>query len=245
MILALTRWLLSGASVASDLAFQRMLERSAQRLGVELCLPPHFIYQLLAIEDKRFMWHPGVDPFAVLRAVIFNVGTVPSRPHGASTIAQQIYSGAARREGRWSPTLRCKIAQSFWAIRATQARSKSMVLREYLDSVYFGKSYYGLRHASIGYCGRLPSDLCIAESFFLAERIGKPNAVAVRRVAMLVARKSIMTLFRTDPNLIRDLSAHYERHFGRGKEIAKCLENSLRKSVERTSMSLEVVSNER
>lgn len=237
--------LLSGATRVSDGAFHLPLERAAQRLAGELGLPAHFIQQLLAIEDKRFAWHLGVDPVAVARAVVFNIGTAPSRLHGASTITQQMYSGAQRRTGRWAPTLGCKLAQSVWAIRATLSRSKPSLLRDYLDSVYFGKSFYGLQQASVGYCGRAPEELGVGDSFFLAERIARPNFVSVKRVAVLAARKPIAALLSAEPTVISVVRGHYERHFGCGKEIAKCLESSLRKPVERTSMCSEVVSNER
>src|SRR5438132_6559669 len=119
-----TRWALNGSTRLSDRIFRVALEESARRLGHNLGLPPHFVQQLLAIEDKRFAYHPGIDPLAILRALIFNLGTRPTRLHGASTIAQQVYSAAARRNGGWGPTLRSKLAQSFWAIRATLLNSK-------------------------------------------------------------------------------------------------------------------------
>jgi hypothetical protein len=238
------RSLLVGATWLSDLVFQSSLERTARRLGGELGVPSHFIQQLLAIEDKRFAFHPGVDPLAIIRASIFNVWATPSRLHGASTITQQIYSGAARRAGRWSPTLGCKLAQSVWAIRATLLGTKAKVLKDYLDSVYFGRSFYGLDRASIGYCARLPGDLRFGDGFFLAERIGRPNVVSVRRVAGLVARRPIRVLFGADPSVRSVISEHYERHFGCGEEIARCLERSLRKPVERTCTCSAAVSSE-
>jgi membrane peptidoglycan carboxypeptidase len=241
----LTSSLLNGATRVSDLVLQGSIERSAQRLGHELSLPAHLIQQVLAIEDKRFAWHPGVDPLAVIRAAIFNVGTSPSRLHGASTIVQQIYSGAARRTGRWAPTFGCKLAQSVWAIRATLVSPKPIILRNYLSNVYFGRSFYGLRQASTGYFGRAPQDLGVADSFFLAERIASPNVVSLRRIGMLVARRPIMALLRAEPSVMREMRAHYERHFGCGEEIAKCLERCLRKQVERMSMSSAVVLSER
>jgi hypothetical protein len=239
-----TRCVLNSATHISDFALQGLLERSAQRLGQELRLPAHFIQQLLAVEDKRFAWHPGIDPVAVVRAVMFNLGVAPARPHGASTIVQQTYSGAQRRTGNWSPNLRCKLAQSAWAVHATVANSKPSLLRTYVDSVYFGRSFYGLRQASAGYCGRAPQEIDVSEAFFLVERIGRPNVVSARRVGMLITRAPIVALFRADPAAVQQLPAHYERNFGCGEEIARCLERSLRKPVERTFMSSEVVSNE-
>lgn len=238
----LIRSALGSATRASDYLFSAVLQKSSLRLSEELDLPPHLIQQVLAIEDKRFAWHPGVDPLAMIRAAVFNVGIGPARPHGASTIAQQVYSAEARRTGKWASTPRFKLAQSVWAIDATWNNSKATVLRNYLDSIYFGKSFYGLRQAALGYCGRLPRDLGIVDSFFLVERIAMPNRVSVRRVEMLVSRTPIAALFRAERHVMTELPAYYERHFECGERIARCLEKYLRKRVEPTSTYSAVVS---
>lgn len=239
------RSLMTGATRLSDCLLERPLESAAHHLARELSLPAHFILQLLAIEDKRFAWHPGIDPVAVVRAAFFNIATSPPRPHGASTITQQLYSGALRRTGHWSPTLRSKLRQSLWAIRRTVVCSKLEVLKEYLDSVYFGRSFYGLKMASRGYCERAPKDLSVTDSFFLAERIARPNAVFIHRIRTLLARRPIIRLMGSDPAVVHDLSTRYEQHFGCGEEISQCLERCLKRPVERTFMSSEVASSER
>ena len=229
----------------SDRVFGSASETCARRAAQELQLPPHFLQQLFAVEDKRFYYHPGVDFLAVLRALVFNFGTAPTRPHGASTITQQIYSNAARRKGSYRSTVGFKIAQSTWAIKRTLTNSKLNILKEYLESVYFGRSYYGLNRAAEGYYGRKPRDLTIAESFFLVERIARPNKVSVTRVAILAERKPIATLFEADLGVIRQLAVLYERHFSCGEVITTCLERSLRKQVVPTSTYLAAASNER
>lgn len=242
---SVTRKILGAATSLSDNLFGAALETCARRLGQELHLPRYFVQQLLAIEDKRFVYHPGVDPLSVLRALIFNVGTAARRPHGASTITQQIYSNTIRRKGGYRPTMGFKIAQSAWAIQRTWTTSKSCVLRDYLDSVYFGRSYYGLSRAARGYCGRDPYELTIADSFFLVERIARPNTVSVARVAVLAARKPIAAVFNAHVGALAELALLYERHFECGEAIATCLERSLRRQVAPTCTSLAVASSER
>jgi penicillin-binding protein 1A len=229
----------------SDYVFGPALQACAQRLAQELQLPAYFVQQLLAVEDKRFVYHPGVDFLSVLRALIFNLGTAATRPHGASTITQQIYSNAARRKGSYQPTTGFKIAQSTWAIRRTLTLSKSRVLKDYLDSVYFGRSYYGLNQAAKGYCDQIPHDLTIAESFFLVERIARPNKVSITRIAILAERRPIAAVLKADLGVMRQLAVLYERHFGCGEVIARCLERSLRKQVVPTSTYLAAASSER
>src|SRR4051812_11077894 len=98
-----SRRLLRAAAALSDHLFAPGLRAAAKLLARELHLPAHFVEQLLAIEDKRFHFHVGVDPIAIVRALLFNVGTGTLRPHGASTLTQQIYSANARRQMQYAP----------------------------------------------------------------------------------------------------------------------------------------------
>lgn len=242
---SITRSVLKVTTDFSDQVFGPAVESCARRAAQELRLPSYFIQQLLAVEDKRFFYHPGVDFLSIFRALCFNIGTAPIRPHGASTITQQIYSNAARREGSYCSTVSFKIAQSSWAIKRTFTNSKLCILKEYLESVYFGRAYYGINQAAIGYCGRNPYDLNIAESFFLVERIARPNKVSVARVEILAERKPIAILLKEDLGVIRQLAALYERHFGCGEVIAICLERSLKKQGVLTSTYLAAASSVR
>lgn len=107
----LGRPLLSAASKFSDLLLEAALRPAARRLATKLGLPCHLVHLLLSIEDKRFPWHPGVDPVAIFRALAFNIIIRPRRAHGASTIVQQIYSMAARGNGTYSATIPFKLRQ--------------------------------------------------------------------------------------------------------------------------------------
>jgi Transglycosylase len=232
------RRVLGFATVASDTAFGPGCEAAAHRLARELRLPAHFLIQLFAVEDKRFAHHIGVDPVSILRATVFNLGVRPRRLHGASTLTQQLYSDAQRRKRRYKPTLRFKVAQSIWAICQTATRSKPAILRDYLSSVYFGRGYRGLRSAALGYCRQVPSDLTVDASFFLVERIGRPNAISSLRVEALARRQPIARLLRTDTRSVERLTDLYDRHFHCGKVIAQCLERALKRSAEPMSTSL-------
>ena len=242
---AMTCNVLRVTTTLSDKVFGPALETCARRAAQELQIPPHFVQQLFAVEDKRFFYHPGVDFLSVLRALLFNIGTSPVRPHGASTITQQIYSNAARRIGSYRSSLGFKIAQSNWAMKRALTCSKLSILKEYMESVYFGRSYYGVERAAEGYCGRKARDLTIADSFFLVERIARPNKVSIARVAILAERRPIANLLMADLGVIHELAALYELHFSCGEGIARCLERSLRKRAVPTSMFLAAASNER
>jgi Transglycosylase len=236
------RILLEAASWVSDSILSSALCVSARKLAVAVTLPSHLVQQLLAIEDKRFAWHPGVDLLALVRVCTFNLLVRPPRLHGGSTITQQIYSTIARRSGLYSHSLGFKTHQIGYAVRLSRALKKSSVLKLYLETVYFGKSIYGIDSASRLYCNRTPQELTPAESFFLVERIARPNGVCPARIAILVKRTPIRSALSTDPNAMEVLVSLYQRHFGCGEVIASCLEKSLRKSAVPTYSSFLAVS---
>ncbi len=138
-------------SDASDRLFGPFVHKSALKYSIVLNTPDHFIEMLLLIEDKRFSLHCGVDPLAVARALAFNLrGGVLQ---GASTVFQQIYNIRTRRtsvHGR-RRTIGTKIRQSSWALFHSAFISKAALLREYIDTVYRGKSLYGIDDAADAY----------------------------------------------------------------------------------------------
>src|ERR671930_908365 len=108
----LTRKVLQAAASLSAYACWPVIRIAGQRFAHELHLPPHFVQQLLAVEDKRFQYHVGVDSIDVVRAFTFNVGTRASRRHGASTLTEQIYSAHARRRQIYKSSFGFKIASN-------------------------------------------------------------------------------------------------------------------------------------
>jgi membrane peptidoglycan carboxypeptidase len=210
------RTALRALEVASDWACRPLLARAAHRLAPALGVPPHFVYLLLAVEDKRFLWHRGVDPVAVARATVHRL--LGRRGlEGASTITQQLYQ--VQREARGLPrsrTVPAKWQQVWWAIRYQARRPKAAVLGEYLAGVYFGRGAYGL-DAALRRFGLGPrSELGLAESFFLVERLASPNVLRPGRVAALLRRAAVAPLFQQHPRARAELLALYERHFGTG-----------------------------
>jgi membrane peptidoglycan carboxypeptidase len=204
-------------------------------LALALGLPRHFLVQLLSIEDKRFFFHPGVDPIAVTRAglaIALRIG----RMQGGSTITQQLY---AVRYGRppaaWSRKLSWKLRQILWAFREDARRSKSSILSEYLSGVYWGKSYYGLEAAVAGYFAINKGDLTVPQAFFLAERLARPNTVSLGRIRTLLERPAIRSLFLAGSDTIGQLLEIYERRFACGRELWQALVNGNKRSVVPTS----------
>lgn len=140
--------LLHVGHVTSEAIFAPVIDLAASRFASALRVPTHFLVQVFAIEDKRFLIHPGVDLIATLRATIAML-TGAGRLQGASTITQQLYD--AHRELRGLPrkrTLARKFRQAAWALAEDVRKSKQEILSDYLRIGYWGRSYYGLDAAA-------------------------------------------------------------------------------------------------
>ncbi|MEO0399927.1 MAG: PBP1A family penicillin-binding protein [Pseudomonadota bacterium] len=137
-------------------------------------LPPHVPDAFIAIEDRNFQHHIGVNPVSVARAAFVNIRTGAVR-QGGSTITQQLAKNLFLTPER---TLKRKIAELYLALWLEQRFSKDEILTLYLNRVYFGAGAYGLSAASYRYFGRTPSDLSIAEAAVLAGLIKAPSVYA-------------------------------------------------------------------
>lgn len=137
---------------------------------------------LIAQEDSRFREHPGYDILGMARAVreLYQAGGRANQ--GASTLTQQLARNAyglqehanARGEGKYGR----KIVEIYLAQRITDRYSKDQVLEFYLNRVYLGSGFYGIRAASLGYFGKEPIDLTTREAASIAALIKNPNALS-------------------------------------------------------------------
>ncbi len=105
---------------------------------------------IVAVEDRRFWSDPGVDIRGIARAFIADV-TGGAR-QGASTIAQQFVKNALSEQG--NRTILEKLREAALAYHLTREWSKQKILREYLNSIYFGNGAYGVESAARVYFGR-------------------------------------------------------------------------------------------
>ncbi|MFB4203401.1 Monofunctional biosynthetic peptidoglycan transglycosylase [wastewater metagenome] len=131
-------------------------------------VPPRIAAATVALEDRRFRYHPGVDPVAVARALWQNLrsGRVVS---GASTIAMQV----ARMQNPAPRTLPNKAMEAVTAVFMTLRHGRDAVLRQYLRLVPFGNGSHGIAHAARVYLDKPAADLSWAEIAFLS---GIPHA---------------------------------------------------------------------
>lgn len=126
-------------------------------------ISPYYIEALLTYEDRRFWWHPGVDPLALVRAagLWLEHGRVVS---GGSTITMQV--GRLLHPHR--RTLPGKLHQAFRALQLEWHLSKREILTLYCNIAPFGGTLEGVQAASFTYLGKPAHDLTRAEAALLA-----------------------------------------------------------------------------
>ena len=135
-------------------------------------LPEDYIDSVVAVEDKRFYHHVGIDLIAIGRA-LYNDIRAGALVEGGSTITQQL---AKNQYFTQEKKLSRKAAELFMAIEMEKHFSKDEILELYVNSIYFGNGYYGVKEASLGYYGKEPETLTQEECMMLA---GIPNAPSV------------------------------------------------------------------
>ena len=156
-------------------------------------LPERVVAATLAIEDRRFWLHPGVDPIAILRAFRQNA-TSAERVSGASTLAMQV----ARLQHPGSRGYLRKALEAATAWIATARYGRAEVLRHYLRVVPYGHRIHGIAYAARRYLDKPVEDLSWAEIAFLAAIPQSPSRMdpyepdgrrrAIRRGREILAR---------------------------------------------------------
>ena len=135
-------------------------------------IPQPVIQAVLAVEDREFYNHHGVNIRGLFRATLSNFEG--GARQGASTITQQVvkveYLGGLERDGRY------KLLQIVYALRLEKERTKDEILERYLNTIYFGNNTYGIQAASEVYFGKKVEDLTLVEGTFLAGLIQAPSS---------------------------------------------------------------------
>jgi len=136
-------------------------------------IPEKFATCLINYEDKRFKWHPGIDAFALARAIRQNIrtGKVTS---GGSTITMQL---ARIARGNQDRTLYEKGIEMLWALYLESVHSKRTILNLYASNAPFGGNVVGIETAAWRYFGRSAADLSWAESATLAVLPNSPALI--------------------------------------------------------------------
>ncbi len=137
-------------------------------------LPAHVREAFVAIEDRRFYSHWGIDPRGIARAAWANVGSGGVR-QGGSTITQQLAKNAFLDSDRTAARKIREVMIAFWL---EAWLTKDEILSRYLSNVYFGDNVYGITAASKHYFGRTPQKLNIGQAAMLAGLVKAPSRLA-------------------------------------------------------------------
>ena len=162
-----------------DAAGRVFATRGAFR-GVEVeieALPPELVEAVIAIEDRRFRAHFGLDLRGIARAALANLAAGRTR-EGGSTITQQLARLTYLSRER---SFRRKLQEAMLALWLDARLSKDEILERYLNAAYFGAGAFGVQGAAQRYFGKSASDLTLAEAAMLAGLIQAPSILAPTR----------------------------------------------------------------
>ncbi len=158
-------------------------------------ISPHLRNAVIATEDRRFRWHPGIDPQGIASAVRINLreGRGPFSGNGGSTITQQTakllclgrpfdpqvweseaaYEADCRRTTLWR-----KVQEATYALAMEVRYSKDEILTIYLNRAYLGAGARGFEAAAQRYFGKSANEVNAAEAAMLAGLLQAPSALA-------------------------------------------------------------------
>lgn len=137
-------------------------------------LPDYLPQAIVAIEDRRFYSHLGIDPIGLAR-VLFDAATSGDRLTGASTITQQLARTLFLTLDR---TFERKAQEAILAVWLEVQYSKDEILEMYMNRVYFGAGAYGVDAAARVYFGKPASAVTLAEAAMLAGVLPRPSSYA-------------------------------------------------------------------
>ena len=158
----------------------RTLARRGDLAGEPLPLkemPGYVPKAFVAIEDRRFYDHYGVDPFGIGRALVANV-LHRAVAQGGSTISQQLAKNLFLTQER---TITRKLQELLLALWLERKFSKTQILEMYINRVYFGSGAYGIEQASQRYFGKSARHITLAEAALLAGLVKSPSRLAPTR----------------------------------------------------------------
>ena len=126
-------------------------------------IPGYMVEALVAVEDTKFFEHNGINPDAILRAILKDI-QAGSFVEGGSTLTQQLVKNKLLTRQK---TLIRKLNEAVLAIKIENKLSKEEILERYLNEIFFGNNYYGVKTAAHGYFRKKMADLSLKECAIL------------------------------------------------------------------------------
>jgi len=158
----------------------RALARRGDMAGEIITLKemPGFVPKaFVAIEDRRFYDHYGIDPTGIGRALVANI-LHRGVAQGGSTLTQQLAKNLFLTQER---TITRKLQEALLAVWLERKFSKTQILELYLNRVYFGSGSYGIEQAALRYFGKSARQINVAEAAMLAGLVKSPTRLAPNR----------------------------------------------------------------
>ena len=140
-------------------------------------VPPYLPKAFVAIEDRRFYEHFGIDPIGLGRAIVNNL-TKRGGVQGGSTLTQQLAKNLFLTQER---TAARKIQEAILSLWLERTYTKDQILELYLNRVYFGSGAYGVEAAAQRYFNKSARSVSIAEAAMLAGLVQAPSRLAPNR----------------------------------------------------------------
>ncbi len=158
-------------------------------------IPARIIETLIATEDTSFFEHTGINFNAIIRALVKDI-KAGKKVEGASTITQQLVRNIYLNRKK---TIKRKLIEMMIAMKVEHILSKEEILERYLNQIYLGHGYYGIKTAALGYFHKNLDELSLKE------------------IAMLIALPKAPSLY--------DPTKHYELNIKRANSILKRMYN--------------------
>lgn len=157
---------------------EKLTTTGSNRIPVSIDqIPEHLIYAFIDLEDERFYEHNGIDVKGIIRAG-FELITSGSK-QGASTITQQLLKNNVfedgGREDNMGSLIKRKIQEQYLALELEKTTSKSIILENYLNTIFLGSNCYGVQAAAQRYFNKDVSELTISESAVIAAITQNPT----------------------------------------------------------------------
>ncbi|MBV9961638.1 MAG: penicillin-binding protein 1C [Parafilimonas sp.] len=178
------------------------------RFPFDADVPDKFSKCITTFEDKRFFYHPGVDPIALCRAIVQNIKS-KDVVSGGSTISMQVIRLS---RGAKSRNIFNKLMESILAVRLECTHRKSTILALYASNAPFGSNVVGLDAASWRYFGRPANELSWGEMASLAVLPNAPSLVHPGKNQQELLRKRNLLLDKlADSKIIDSTTAQLSR----------------------------------
>ncbi len=167
-------------------------------------LPPHVWQAVVAIEDRRFFSHFGIDPIGLARAVMVNL-TEGRSAQGGSTLTQQVAKNVFLTNEK---SLKRKVQEALLALWLERRYSKDQILGIYLNRVYLGGGAWGIDAASQRYFGKPATQLSLYEAAAIAGLLRAPTRLTpIRDPAATAGRAQVVLEAMVRANFIPEAAA--------------------------------------